>query len=193
MEVAKMYSPEGSKKTLIDIEKQFIQMRSSGSSIREIARTLKKSTRTICEWNKKFEKDILYSRNSEFCELQKKIIDLKTSRVDFLKTEIERISSVLRKRKIADCSHINDYDDALDRFIKLTELMTSCENDMFRVGINFRDNVKPESNIIENEFQENNDAPENEVSSENTVSKEKYTVSNKLSGVNTDKTNAKKG
>jgi len=63
---------------LSGIEKQFIMMRSSGASVRDIAKKLKKSPHTICKWNKKFSNEIISARNFEFCDLQKKIIESKT-------------------------------------------------------------------------------------------------------------------
>lgn len=141
---------ESQKQSLADIERQFITLRSSGTSIRDIAKTLKKSTHTICDLNKKFSKDILTIRNNAFCELQKKIIDLKTSRLDFLKGEIERISKILKKQIMVDeKSPFSGYNDSLEIFVKLSELMSAFEDDMLRVGVNFKSNIEPESNIVD--------------------------------------------
>lgn len=141
-------SPKNAHK-ITDIEKQFILMRAKGVSIRDISKALKKSSRTICEWNKKFSPNILFERNKSFCELQKKVIELKNDRIDFVKQEIERISSFLKKCKVVDIGFGDNYDIVLNRFIKLSDLLTAYENDVLSVGINFKDNIEPETNINE--------------------------------------------
>jgi hypothetical protein len=141
----------GTASKLTDIERQFLSMRSSGSSIREIASKLKKSTHTICDWNKKFSKDLLELRKKVFCELQQKIIDSKTSRMDFLKKELEKISTKLNETEIYSSGFKNDYENVLKYYTKISDLLTACEIELLNVGINFKDNIEPESNFSAND------------------------------------------
>jgi transposase len=141
---------------LKDIEKQFIFMRASGSSIRDIAKKLNKSTNTICAWNKKFSDRILLSRNRAFCELQKKVIELKYSRIDFLKKEIERLIKVLSKCDIEDDSPASEYENFFERFTKLSDTLTAYENDVLSIGLNFKDNISPEADVDTENADDNN-------------------------------------
>jgi hypothetical protein len=153
--------PPGFGSALSAMEKQFVKLRSSGSSIRDIAKKLKKSTTTICSWNKKFSRNILSARNKSFCELQKKVIDLKNSRIDFLKSEIERISKILKKSDMKECGGFSGYDSLFSRFVKISEILSAYENDILNVGINFKDNIFPESDIIPEDLNmENSVTPE---------------------------------
>jgi hypothetical protein len=139
--------PPNFESYLSDMEKQFVKLRSSGSSIRDISKKLKKSPNTICDWNKRYSPIILMERNKSFCELQKKIIALKNSRIDFLKSEIERISRVLKKSDIKTGGGFSGYDSLFDRFMKISDILSAYENDILKVGINFKDNISPESDL----------------------------------------------
>jgi len=155
-------NPNISHKTaekLSSIERQFIFMRANGDSIRNIAKKMKKSTRDICVMNKKFTKDIFNIRNAQFSELQKKVIDLKFIRLNFLKGELEKIINVLQKNKLSEDEPYWQYNDSLELFIRLSDLMSACEYDMLTVGTNFKENLQPESNdLLENgiDIYENN-------------------------------------
>lgn len=163
----------GLEAALTGIEKQFILMRSSGSSIRDISQKLKKSTRTICDWNKKFAKEIIGARNAEFCELQKKIIESKTNRLKSLKCEFDKVSNLLKNHKVDVNSNFGSYNKFLELFVRLSDLMSSCETDILTVGVKFKDNIEPEINNSEN----NNIAPPD--TGENNVTKNENTVFNK--------------
>jgi len=145
---------------LTDIERKFLALRSSGTSIRDIAKKLKKSSRTICEWNKKYSNELLELRNKIFCDLQQKIIGSKTGRLEFLKNELDRIAAEMKNAKVQRDGFSNPYTDALDLYMKLSDMISICEIDLLKVGINFRDNIEPESisgseesvfNVSENE------------------------------------------
>lgn len=147
---------------LTDIEKKFVFMRASGSSIREISKKLNKSTNTICAWNKKFSGQVLLSRNKAFCELQKKVIDLKNSRIDFLKKEIERITKILAKLDMKQQPPFSHYDNLFGRFVKLSDTLTAYENDILSIGLNFKDNIALEADItLENTGDNNTVTSEN--------------------------------
>jgi transposase len=119
MENNKIYIPDSVKDSPSEIEKQFIQMRSSGLSINSIARQLKKSTHTISDWNKKYADIILVGRNAEFCELQKKVIEFILLRLNFLKSEVNRISEILSKIDVGGTNEEYEYEELFEWFIKL--------------------------------------------------------------------------
>jgi hypothetical protein len=187
MKYKSMFSNQESKSALSDIERQFILMRSSGSSIREIAKKFKKSTHTICDWNKRFSKELLEARNNIFCELQKKIIDSKTSRLDFLRSEIKRVSAILSKANVIESGFVCNYEKVLNYYSRLSDLMSTFEIDLLKVGIDFRNNIEPESNLPEKEDEifnvagvsENNNKSSGESEKETTEKQELKSISNK--------------
>ena len=137
--------------TLSAIERQFITMRAEGTSIRDIAKKMKKSTHLICALNKKFTKQIFNIRNAQFSELQKKVIDLKSIRLNFLKGELEKILKKIQINGLSEDEPYWQYNDSLDVFIRLSELMSACEHDLLSVGTNFKENLQPESSdLLEN-------------------------------------------
>jgi hypothetical protein len=132
---------------LTDIERRFLALRSSCTSIRDIAKKLKKSTHTICDWNKKYSKELLDLRNKVFCDLQQKIIDSKTERLEFLKKELDRIATDMKNEKLHHDGFSNPYTKALELYMKISDIITVCELDLLKVGLNFRENIEPESNL----------------------------------------------
>jgi hypothetical protein len=156
MDLFKVKLPPGIESAITAMEKRFLLMRSSGSSIRDIAKTLKKSPTTICSWNKRFAKEIIGVRNTEFCELQKKVIETKTLRLNFLKREFERVSKLLEKHKMDVDETYGEYNKYLELFVRLSDLMSSCEADILTVGVKFKDNIEPEISNFENDNELNN-------------------------------------
>lgn len=124
----------------------FILLRSEGYSLRQIAEKMGKSTHTMCMWNKKFSFEIISTRNKQFCELQKKIIDDKTSRLVILKSELDKITKILQKKTIKNDSFVN-YNTILDLYTKLSGIISNSEMEVLKVGINYKDNIQPESDI----------------------------------------------
>jgi hypothetical protein len=147
--------PPGLESTITAMEKKFILIRSSGDSIRNISKTFKKSTHTICDWNKKFAKKILDARNAEFCDLQKEVIESKTACLKLIKNEFNRSSNILKKQKIDVNETFGGYEKFLDFFVKHSELMSSCESDILFVGVKFKDNIEPEINSAKFEKDKN--------------------------------------
>lgn len=136
---------------LSNIELQFIFMRANGDSIRDISKKLKKSTHTVCVMNKKFSKHIFNIRNAQFSELQKKVIDLKSIRLNFLKNQIEKVIKILNDDEYLAEEPDWKYNDTLQIFMRLSDLMSACEYDLLSVGTNFKENLQPESNdLLEN-------------------------------------------
>lgn len=169
--------PPGFGAALTAMEKQFISMRSSGSSIKDISKILKKSTHTICDWNKKFAKVILDLRYSEFCDLQKKVIDLKSSRIDFIKNEIEKVKKVLLRQKINKDESLYEYNKFLELYFKLSDRMSNYESEMLMVGVRYKDNISPETGINEVENTENTENIVAPIANENEkIKKESGTI-----------------
>jgi hypothetical protein len=157
MDLFKSDLPPGIESAITAIEKRFLLMRSSGSSIRDIAKTLNKSNTTICSWNKKFAKELIGIRNTEFCDLQKKVIESKTLRLNFIIGEFERISKLLKKHKMDVNEAYGGYNKYLELFVKLSDLMSACESDILTVGVKFKDNIEPEIYQCENDAANNDD------------------------------------
>jgi transposase len=143
---------------LTAIERMFITMRSNGSSIRDIAKKLRKSTNTISSWNRKFDRHIIALRNYEFCDLQKKIIESKSIRLKILKNELEKISAVMQNFKFDSEQSDWEYKEILSTFVQLSNLMTDCEFDLLTVGVKYKDNN--ESELYPHEVEGN---PDNDV------------------------------
>lgn len=138
--------PPRAESLFSDIERTFISMRASGASINNIAKTLKKSTHTICDWNKKYAQEILNIRYSEFCELQKKVIDLKSSRLNFIKEEVEKVEKIIKRTRLNPEEPIYDYETFLHLYFKLSDRMANYESEMLSVGVRYKDNIFPETN-----------------------------------------------
>jgi hypothetical protein len=155
MEYINIDLPPGLESTITAMEKKFILIRSSDFSIRDIAKTLKKSTHTIYDWNKKFAKKILNARNAEFCDLQKEVIESKTACLKLMKNEFNRSSNILKKQKFDVNETFGGYEKFLDLFVKRSELMSSCESDILFVGVKFKDNIEPEINSAKFEKDKN--------------------------------------
>lgn len=151
------------------IERMFISMRANGSSIRDIAKKLKKSSNTISAWNKRFNHQIVSLRNTEFCELQKKVIESKSFRLDILKGELQKVSALLKNFKFDSLRPGWQYKDILSLFTELSNLMTSCEFDMLTIGVKYKDNIEPETDSTE-QFQKSDNDVIDVIKNNNTVS-----------------------
>jgi hypothetical protein len=122
--------PEEAKTALTEIEKQFIQMRSAGLPIRKIAKTLSKSTHTICKWNKKYYKNIVEITSDEFKDLRNKIVDFKSSRLDFLIDEFKNVKDAMSKSESLTKKNYYSYEGYLDLMMKLSKLIEKFESDL---------------------------------------------------------------
>jgi hypothetical protein len=67
--------------------------------------------------------------------------------MDFLKKELEKISEKLYETEIYASGFKNDYENVLKYYTKISDLLAACEIELLNVGINFKDNIEPESNI----------------------------------------------
>jgi transposase len=113
-----------------EFEKQFFEMRTSGYKVRDIAKKLKKSTNTICNLNKKYFKEITDIKNAELAELQKKIIEQKKERLDFLKEQLLILNDKIFRSEI-----IMKYQDMVKLSLKMSDSINKCEHEMLIIEI----------------------------------------------------------
>ena len=118
------------KLILSDIEKQFIAMRSSGLPIRKIAKSLNKSTRTICLWNKKFYRNIIEINLNELNEFRSKIIKFKTAHLDFLIEEFQNVKLAMAKSRMLYKKKDWNYEGYLGMLNKIAKLIEKFESDL---------------------------------------------------------------
>jgi DNA-binding Lrp family transcriptional regulator len=118
------------KIALTEIEKQFIEMRSSGMPIRQIAETLNKSTHTICNWNKKYYKNIIEFSSDEFKTLRDKIVKFKSTRLDFLLDEFKNVKEAMAKSETLTKKNYYNYDGYLNLLMKLSKQIDDFEADL---------------------------------------------------------------
>lgn len=108
-----------------EIDKQFIEMRSTGFTVRDIAKKLKKSTNTVCNLNKKYFKEITDIKNAKLSELQKKIFEQKKECLDFFKEQL-----LVLNEKIHHSEIIMKYQDMVNLSLKISDSINKCERDM---------------------------------------------------------------
>ena len=106
----------------LDTEKKFIELRSAGYSLRDIAKMLAKSTTTLVKWNKKYFTEVETVRRKELEELQLILLDEKKSRLDFLRKELKKI-----KKKIDSNEIILRYEDLITLAIKVSDAIDKCQ------------------------------------------------------------------
>jgi hypothetical protein len=165
---------EETKIALTDIEKQFISMRSSGDSVRKIAKSLKKSTRTICKWNRIYYRNIVEMNTEEFAELRKKIVKFKNTRIDFLMEEFKNIKeAMIKSESLYDKKNWN-YEGYLETLMKVSKLVDKFESDLLVPSPNYQNAEDSMENEIESKQNtvtvlEENTETENDEKQENTV------------------------
>jgi hypothetical protein len=116
---------ERTKMKLCSIEEQFINMRASGQTVRQIARKMKKSNKTICDLNKKYFREVSDLRNEKLSVLQKKIFEQKQSRLDFLTEQLLIVKETISKKEV-----FMTYDELVTLAIKISGALNKCESDM---------------------------------------------------------------
>jgi len=164
MDYTNLNLSEKAKIALTEIEKQFIEMRSSGMPIRQIAESLNKSTHTICNWNKKYYKNIVEISSKEFKALRDKIVKFKSTRLDILIDEFKNVKEAMSKSDVLTKKNYYDYDGYLGLLMKLSKQIEEFEADL--IVSSKKESDFNESKIIdaENEdvelISENNIAPE---------------------------------
>jgi hypothetical protein len=126
---------------LSDFEKDFLEMRTTGFSVRDIAKKLRKSTNSICRLNKKYFREITDIKNAKLEELQKKIIEQKKERLEYLKETLYILISKIYKSEI-----IMKYQDMVKLSLKIADSINKCEREMLITEITC-DNT-PITNVI---------------------------------------------
>jgi len=105
--------------------KKFIELRSSGHTIREIAKILGKSTRTILLWNKKYCTVVFEVQSEELNEFKKKLLEEKKSRLEYLNLSLNKLKEKLDKTEI-----IVRYEKMLALFMKLSKSIDDCQRNL---------------------------------------------------------------
>ncbi|BDH62889.1 hypothetical protein MTP04_30190 [Lysinibacillus sp. PLM2] len=83
-------------------KKEFIQLRSQGTSFNKIAEKLKVSKTTLIEWNKEFEKEIANLKAIELEELFQMYYVQKRKRIEIYGNQLEKIIGEIEKRNLSD-------------------------------------------------------------------------------------------
>lgn len=153
---------EATKSKLSSIEEQFINMRATGQTVRQIARKLKKSTQTICDLNKKYFRQISDIRNEKLEVLQKRMYEQKQERLDFLSEQLQILKENAKENEV-----FLNYERSITLAIKISLALNKCERDMQISDLLI--NVNPSGNLEqENEYQETQEISETNVSDEKT-------------------------
>jgi hypothetical protein len=158
-------------KKLSDLDKRFIRLRATGSTVRDIARRLKKSASTICDLNKKYFSEITDIRNAELAELQKKIYEQKQSRLDFLNQQF-----LIVWEKINHTEVIMRYESMVKLALKISDSINKCERDMQITDCSMDNSSVTNNNPVTSVTEKN--VPENTVNME--IKKKKKSVCNKV-------------
>jgi|WetSurMetagenome_2_1015567.scaffolds.fasta_scaffold248910_2 hypothetical protein len=131
-------------------EKKFIELRSAGYSLRDIAKMLCKSTATLVRWNKKFFADIETIRRKELDELQLFLLAEKKSRLDFLKTQFNNVKKKLESNEI-----IMSYEDLVKLSIQISDAIDRCQKQIIFSKSSESEVIIPESQVVDNQLIEN--------------------------------------
>ncbi len=86
--------------TKTEKQKSFIDLRSQGCSYDAIARAIAVSKPTLLKWSQQFDSDISQNKSKATDDLQTRYRDMRTSRVDALHYQIERIYKELATRNL---------------------------------------------------------------------------------------------
>jgi hypothetical protein len=105
--------------------KKFIELRSSGHSIREISGILNKSKSTILKWNKQYCSVVFEVQSEELKEFKKKLLDEKKSRLEYLNLNFAKLKEKLNKSEI-----IMRYDKLLLLLMKVSKSIDECQKNI---------------------------------------------------------------
>lgn len=131
--------------------KKFIELRSSGQSIREIAKILNKSVNTILNWNKKYCSVVFEVKNEELTEFKKKLLEEKKSRLDYLNFNLTKIKERLDKSEI-----IMRYDKMLLLLMKLSKSIDECQRNIVLSEVSEKISDMDENDIIDEIYKKEN-------------------------------------
>jgi hypothetical protein len=105
--------------------KKFIELRSSGESLRNIASLLGLSTRTLVKWNRKYCNVVFEVQSEEMKAFKNKILREKMSRLEFLNEKFASLKAKLDKSEI-----IMRYDRVMNLLIKVSKSIDDCEKNV---------------------------------------------------------------
>lgn len=83
-------------------KKEFIKLRSQGTSFNKIADRLKVSKTTLIEWSKEFEKEIANFKAMELEELFQMYYVQKSKRIELFGNQLDKIINEIDKRDLSD-------------------------------------------------------------------------------------------
>lgn len=129
-----------------ELEKKFIELRSAGYSLRDIAKMLGKSPTTLVAWNKKYFSEVASIRKKELEELQLILLDEKKSRLNFLKNQLDKI-----KKKIESNEIIMRYEDLVKLSIQLSDAIDRCQKQIMFSKSSEDEVIVPDSQSPDNQ------------------------------------------
>jgi hypothetical protein len=133
-------------------EKKFIELRSAGYSLRDIAKMLGRSPNTLVRWNKNFFADVEEVRRKELDQLQLILLEEKKSRLDFLKSELDKV-----KKKIYSNEIIMSYENLVGLSIKISDAIDRCQKQIMFSKSSENEVLVSEPQVIDNQLIEQED------------------------------------
>jgi hypothetical protein len=111
--------------TQLDKIKKFIELRSSGYSLRDISKILILSSHTLVKWNKKYCSVVYEVQSEELNAYKRKILDEKLSRLEYLNSKYTKL-----KEKIDNAEIIMRYDRMLILLMKISKSIDDCQKNI---------------------------------------------------------------
>ncbi len=105
--------------------KKFIELRSSGHSLRDISKIIGKSPCTLVKWNKKYCSVVFEVQSGELKEFKKKLLEEKKSRLEYLNFKFNKLKEKLDKSEI-----ILRYDRALKLLLSVSMSIDNCQKNL---------------------------------------------------------------
>jgi hypothetical protein len=137
----------------LDKIKKFIELRSSGLTLRDIAKTLNRSLTTIVKWNKQYSSITFEVQSEELKEFKQKLLEEKKSRLNYLNNNFIKIRDRLENSEI-----ILRYDKMLVMLMKLSKSIDECQRNLVLTEVTENFN-KIDENSVADEI-ENSEKPE---------------------------------
>lgn len=131
----------------LDKIKKFIELRSSGLTLRDIAKTLNRSLTTIVKWNKQYSSIAFEVQSEELKEFKQKLLEEKKSRLNYLNNNFIKIRDRLENSEI-----ILRYDKMLVMLMKLSKSIDECQRNIVLTEVTENFNKIDENSVL-NEFE----------------------------------------
>jgi len=129
--------------------KKFIELRSSGHSLREISGIIGKSINTVRKWNNKYFSVVFEVQSEELSEFKKKLLEEKKSRLDYLNLSFTKLKEKLERSEI-----IMRYDKMLVLLMKTSKSIDDCQKNLILTEISEDLNKIDENEIIDEIMEE---------------------------------------